>query len=76
MAMCSGTCITGDVWDSGYKLVINLNHSIPYSGATVHGMILTVVVNSLNKPKGKKLYHGFECDCNVDNAKTPTSNNA
>ena len=69
-----GTC--GAMFDSGYKLVINLNHAIPYSGATEHGMIITVVVNHLNDPKGHKLYHGFECDCNVDNSKTPTSNNA
>lgn len=70
----TGTC--GPLFDSGYKLVINLNHAIPYSGATEYGMILTVVVNHLNDPKGHKLYHGFECDCNVDNSKPPTSNNA
>ncbi len=73
-ASCQSCC--GLVIESGYKLVVNLNGIVPYSGSTVHGMIMTVVVNNLNEPKGATLTHSFECDCNVDNSKTPTSNYA
>lgn len=73
---CFGSSCCGPTIYSGYKLVVNLNGTVPYSGSTVRGMILTVVVNNLNDPKGANLNHSFECDCNVDNSKTPTSNYA
>ena len=73
---CGSSTCCGTVIESGYKLVINLNGAVPYSGSTVSGMIMTVVVNNLNDPKGHELTHSFECDANVDNSKTPTSNYA
>ena len=55
----------------GYKLVIQLNGTVPYTGN--HGMLMTAVISHINNKSAGNLTHEFICYANVDNAITPTS---